>query len=164
MNIAHNEQSGAAGRRSFDRSLLVLLSGAAVLILAGLIVIPLVAGRAPVLAPADTPHGAVQRFYQAAYRGDYPAAYGFLSAETQGKLSLSQLQQAMSTDLRNSQIRTVETTINGGSATVQVTQTHFQSGGLFGSNEWNQEREVLLAREGAAWRIVSGPFYIPEAH
>lgn len=160
MSIAPDDN---APRRwwQVDRGLAALVGGALVLILAGLIAIPLAARRAPALAPETTPEGVVQRFYAALYRGDYDAAHGFLSATTQRKVTPAQLQERLSGELRNSQIRAGAAKITGDKASVRVTTTHFGSGDLFGSNEWNNDSELLLQREAAAWKIVSGFGYVP---
>jgi hypothetical protein len=71
------------------------------------------------------------------------------------------LQQQLVSRLRQTQMRVVDTTAGGDSATVRVALTHFQPGGLFGSDEWTEEIDVVLAREGDAWKIASGPFYLP---
>lgn len=51
-----------------------LIVSALALIAIGLESIPLMAWRTPTLAPVTTPEGIVQRFYAAAYRGDYRPA------------------------------------------------------------------------------------------
>jgi hypothetical protein len=129
------------------------------LIAIGLVSIQLLASRTPTLAPVTTPEGIVQRFYAAAYRGDYRLAYGYLGADAQRTLSVVDLQQQLNPDLQQSQVRVGAATISDTSATVRVTLTHFSSDGLFGSQEWSTEREVLLQREGDAWKIVGGAFY-----
>src|SRR3712207_5545314 len=111
MEVASGEPEATPARRGIDRGLALLIAGALVLIVLGLISIPLASRRAPALAPAATPEGTVQRFYQAAYRGDYSAAYAFLSAEAQRHLSVAELQQQLSAELRNSQVRTGTTTL-----------------------------------------------------
>lgn len=150
----------ASERPARDRGLLLLVGGAVVLIVLGLISIPLAARRTPTLAPATTPEGTVQRFYQAAYSGDYPAAYALLSPDTQRELSLIELQQQLSADLQNSQMRVRDTTTHDASATVHVQIVHVQPGSIFGSGEWQSEHDVLLQRAGDGWSIVSGPFYV----
>lgn len=162
MHAAHAETEARPAGRTFDRGLIALIVGALVLIVVGLISIPLLASRTPALAPATTPEGVVQRFYQAVYSGDYSAAYAFLSADTQREFTLIELQQQMSAELQQSQMRVGTTAVHDSSATVQVTVTHFVPGGPFGSNEWSEMREILLQRENDTWKIVSGPFYVPE--
>jgi hypothetical protein len=146
---------------TIDRGLAALILGALLLIAVGLIAAPLTARRTPSLAPMATPEGTVQRFYQAAYTGDYSAAYAFLSADTQRRLSLIELQQQLSVDLPRSQARISTTRVTDSHAIVRVTVTHFDPDSIFGSNEWQEEREILLQHEGAAWKIVSGPFFVP---
>jgi hypothetical protein len=148
-------------RRRIDPALAAIVVGAIVLIIAGLVAIPLASRRAPELAPETAPEGVVQRFYQAVYAGDYTAAHGYLAAETRAQLPELELQQQLAGQLRQSQARVAETTAGTDSATVQVVITHFQPGGLFDSNEWTEQYDVVLKREGDSWKIVSGPFYIP---
>lgn len=148
-------------RRRIDPTLAGIVVGAVILIVAGLIAIPLAARRTPALAPETTPEGVVQRFYQAAYAGDYDAAHGYLTAEARAQLSALDLQQQLSPRLRQSQMRVSSTTVGGDTGTVRVALTHFQPGGIFGSNEWTEELDVVLKREGGEWKIAGGPFYLP---
>ena len=164
----HSESSNAhtleiqQGTWPGDRGLTIMISGAVLLIIVGLVALPSIARRTSQLAPATTPEGVVQRFYQAVYAGDYTAAYAFISADTQQRLALLDLQQQISAELQHSQVRVTKTTVVGDQATVWVTQTTVQPGGLFGSNEWSIDREILLQREGDQWRIRGGPFVVPE--
>lgn len=161
MHTTSRQVQRGRARLGSDHGLTFLILGALVLIAVGVISIPLVVRRTPTLEPATTPAGTVQRFYQALYAGDYATAYSFLSADVQHKISLSQLQQQLNVDLQHSQMRVMATTITGTHATVQIRVTHFQSGGIFGSDEWSTEQEVLLQREDERWTIIGGPFYIP---
>ena len=157
-----SQASGATSeRRRIDPALAGILIGAAVLIIAGLIAIPLASRRSPELAPETTPEGVVQRFYQAAYAGDYAAAHSYLAAETRAQLSALDLQQQLAPQLRQTQMRVISTPVGDDTATVRVALTHFQPGDLFGSSEWTEEIDVVLKREDQAWKIVSGPFDIP---
>lgn len=151
----------APGRRRVDPLLVAIVAGAVLLIVAGLLALPLIAGRTPTLAPASTPAGVVQRFYQAAYASDYAAAYSYLAPATQARISANELQQQLSQQLRQTQMRVAETSAVGDSATVQVTITHSQAGGLFGSDEWTEQTSLVLNRAGESWQIVSGPFVLP---
>lgn len=159
-----NKPEPAVRRRSvlggIDRGFLLLIVGAVVLILLGLISIPLIVRRPPSLAAANTPEGVVQRFYQAAYQGDYQSAYGFLSSDTQHRLSQSDLHQQLSGELQNSQMGVSKTMVHDSTATVTITLTYVRPGGIFSSGEYSSSREVLLRREGDAWKIDSGPFFL----
>jgi hypothetical protein len=159
MSVLHEPSKALAAGRKFDPGLLVLIGGAAVLIVAGLVAMLLVSRRAPELAPASSPEGVTQRFYQAAYQGDYDTARQFLSADVQRSVSASELQSRMSDQLRQSQMHVGAAIMHGASATVPVTQTHFSQDGLFGPHEWSSDSEVQLVREGEAWKISNGGFY-----
>ena len=157
-DVYSEEKHGYRG----DRQLIVLIVGALLLVAVGLVALPLIARRSPTLFPAATPEGVVQRFYQAAYAGDYAAAYALVSSDTRQQLSLVELQQQMSSELQHSQIRITRAQNIGDHATVWVTQTTVQPDGLFGSGELSFEREILLEREGEAWTISGGPFVVPQ--
>lgn len=161
--MSHTPQNTGAtpASRKVDPLLAGIVVGAILLIMAGLLAIPLMARRAPTLAPETTPEGVVQRFYQAAYAEDYAAALGYLATETRAQLSALELQQQLGPQLRQSQARVIGTTVRDDAATVQMALSHVQPGGLFGSNEWTEQRDVLLQREGDAWKIVGGPFFLP---
>lgn len=145
----------------FDRGLAWLVGGALVLIVLGLVAVPLAARRTPTLAPASTPEGVVQRFYQAAYAQDWPTAYSFVSADVQRTLSRDDLTRQLIGTNPDSRIQVRSSTINGNSATVSVTITSFWQGGLFNSGESSIDQAVVLSREGQDWKITSGPFYLP---
>ncbi|HEX5689481.1 MAG TPA: hypothetical protein VFX76_05740 [Roseiflexaceae bacterium] len=161
MQASPQGNSATPGRRRIDPALAAIVIGAVALIVVGLVAIPLVSRRSPELAPETTPQGVTQRFYQAAYAGDFATAYGYLAAETRAQLSEIELQQELASRLRETQMRVLDTTVHDSSATVRVTLTHFQPGGLFSSSEWNEEIDVALKREGEAWKIAGGPFYLP---
>jgi len=153
----------STARWGIDRGLALLIGGVVALILVGLIAVPLLARQTPALAPETTPEGVVQRFYLAVYDGDWNTAYGFLSATARARLTMADLQQQLSYSSENSQIRTGQATISGASATVELTETSFYDGGLFGGGEYSNQKHVLLVREGDDWKIESGPFWLPEA-
>lgn len=163
MERTHSTVQPTPQRRPLDQGLILLIGGALLLIVAGLITIPLTARRATTLAPASTPNGVVQRFYQALYQDDYSTAHALLSSDIQAKLSPAELQGQLSYNLERSQISVRKTTINGSSATVEITMTYYQSGGIFSSGEWSTEETIGLANQQGQWKIVEGPFYVPTA-
>ncbi len=145
-----------ARRPGFSWGLLALALGAIALITIALLTIPL-AARPPELAPTSTPDGVVQRFYDAAYRGDYVAAYAMLSEDTRRELSLAEFQARMRYE-RESELRVNDVALHGETATVTVTITYYSPGGLFGGGEWSTQYDILLEREGDTWRILGQPF------
>ncbi len=161
MSTTPQDDRTRPARRRIDPTLAAIVVGAVILIVAGLIAIPLAARRAPELAPETTPEGVTQRFYQAAYAGDYSTAHSYLAAESRAQLPEIELQQQLASRLRETQMRVIDPTVHDDSATVRVALSHFQPGGLFGSNEWTEEIDVTLKREGNAWKIAGGPFYLP---
>ena len=148
-------------RTGIDRGLALLIGGVVTLILIGLIAVPLLARMSPSLAPETTPEGVVQRFYMATYDGDWDTAYSYLSTGARQKLSVAELQNQLKYSTENGQMRTGEATVRDASATVEVTETQFYDGGLFGGGgEYSNQEQVLLAREGDNWKIELGPFWL----
>ncbi len=132
MEVVSEEPSINRERGRLDRGFLLFILGAVALIVAGLIAVPLAERRAPALAAESTPEGVVQRFYQALYAEDYQTAYGYISAESQRKLTLEEfLRQAADPD-RNTQVRITETTVQGETATVEVILTSFNGAACSG--------------------------------
>jgi hypothetical protein len=134
-----------------------LAAGAVILVVIALVAIPM-ADRPVELAPASTPEGVVQRFFDATYRGDYVAAYAMLSDETRRELSLAEFQARMRYE-RESELRVDDVALHGETATVTVTVTHYSPGGLFGGDEWSTRYDLLLEQEGDTWRILGEPFW-----
>jgi hypothetical protein len=161
MNVLRNRPAVRLPHWGADRKLALVIGGAVLLVAIGLAALSLAERRQPALAPASTPQGVVERFYQALYNGDYRTAHGYFSADTQRRVAVGELQQSLQYELNDSQIRIGTVKVNVGSATVQVIITHFVSGGLFGTNEWESENEILLVQEGDEWKIVSGFGFFP---
>jgi hypothetical protein len=136
--------------------LLGLVVAAVALIGLALLVIPTVSRRPLELALLSTPQGVVQHFYDAIYRGNYGAAYALLSDQTQREVPLEGF-QGYANFSRESEMRVDAVEINDTTATVTITVTHFEPGGIFGGNDWSYESEVLLEREGDSWRIIGLP-------
>ncbi|GAC1564589.1 MAG: hypothetical protein NVS2B7_38610 [Herpetosiphon sp.] len=160
MTVPDRGSQLPARLRGVDRGFVLLVLGAVLLIIIGLISIPLIARRSAPLAAANTPEGTVQRFYQAAYQGDWNTAYDFLGGDTQRQLSLAELQQQVSSDLKNSQMVVSSTAVHDPTATVEVKLTHTRPGGVFDTGTYSGSHVVLLQREGSDWKIISGPFYV----
>lgn len=145
-------------RRRPAWGLIGLAAGALVLVVAALVTLAVAERRQPVLAPASTPEGVVERFFDATYRGDYAAAYAMLDAPTRQHRTLAAF-QARAQSLREAEVRVDAVAIHGQTATVTVTVTHFTPGGLFDSGAWSDRYDVLLERDGDTWRIVGEPFW-----
>jgi hypothetical protein len=135
-----------------------LAIGALILIVIALISIPLAGQRTPEFAPTTAPEGVVQRYFDALYRGDYVAAYAMLSDEVRRERSLADFQERMRYE-RESEVRIDDVVIHDNTATVTVTMTHVEGGGLFGGSEWSNRADLLLERDGDTWQIVGEPFW-----
>lgn len=153
--ITHDPQINVR-RPRLAWGLAALIVGALALVVVALVAIPR-GGRPPELAPASTPEGVVQRFFDATYRGDYVAAYAMLSDATRRELSLADFQARMRYE-RESELRVDDVALHGETATVTVTVTHYNPGGLFGGGEWSTQYDLLLERDGDTWRILGEPF------
>lgn len=138
--------------------LIALAVGALALIAAALVTLAVSERRQPALAPASTPEGVVERFFDATYRGDYAAAYAMLSARTRHRQTLADF-QARVQSLRETEMRVDAVVVHGETATVTVTVTYFSPGGLFGSGSWTNRYDMLLERDGDTWKIVGEPFW-----
>lgn len=136
--------------------LLGLIAAAVALIGVALLMIPTVSRRPLELAPLSTPEGVVQHFYDAIYRGNYGTAYALLSDQTQRDMPLEGFQGYANFN-RESEMRVDAVEVNDATATVTITVTHFEPGGIFGGNDWSYESKVLLEREGDSWRIIGLP-------
>lgn len=154
--IQHNQREDRRPRGGWGLPAIAI--SALILIVVALVAIPLAGRRPPELAPASTPEGVVQRYFDATYRGDYAAAYAMLSPTTREELSLAEFQARLRYQ-RESEMRVETVAIHDGTATVAVSLTHFSPGGLFGGNEWTTEFDVLLERDGESWLIVGEPFW-----
>lgn len=152
------EPQGAIARAPHSWGVTALAAGAVALIVLALVTLGLSEHRQPALAPASTPEGVVQRFFDATYRGDYAAAYAMLSPATRRERSLAEFQAQMRYQ-RESEMHVDAVAAHGDTATVTVTVTHYSPGGLFGGGEWSTQYDLLLEREGDTWRIVGEPFW-----
>ena len=56
-------------------------------------------------------------------------------------------------------MRIDDVVIHTDTATVTVTVTHVEGGGLFGGGEWSNRADLLLERDGDTWQIVGEPFW-----
>lgn len=151
----HKTQSGRQPGALWG--LLALASITLTLFVVALLVIFESGREQPVLASTATPEGVVQRYYAAAYRGDYAAAYAMLSESARRERSLSEFQSIMRYQ-RASEMQIANVAIHGDTATVTVTLTYFSGDGLFGGSQWSNQTDLLLERDGETWRITGEPF------
>lgn len=138
--------------------LIALGLGALVLVVIALVTIPLAGREPPAMAPLSSPEGVVQRFFDAAQRGDYVAAYAMLSEPTRRDITLAEFQSRLRYE-RESELRIDAVAIHDTTATVSVSLTHYSPGGLFGGGEWTSQYDLLLERDGETWRIMGQPFW-----
>lgn len=142
-----------------DAGLLILILGGGALILLSLLALAIPSRWGPQLAPPTTPEGVVQRFYLAAYNGDFDRAYSYLSQDAKRRISADDLEQ-LGSELRGSRIQVGMPKVQGDSARVEVAITRFGPVGPFGPEEWTERRDVYLRREAGTWKITGGAFLL----
>lgn len=131
------------------RTLIVLLSVIAVLVIVSLVVV--FTRGAPELLDESTPEGVVQRYSTAVLEGDESAAIGFLSPEAEDQCGT--VESTVSDDVR---VTLVSTDLRDDSATITVRITR-HDGGPFGS-EYGYEDTFRLLSSGDGWLVESAPW------
>lgn len=140
-----------APARKPDRTLIVILSVIAALVVVALIVV-FTRGEPEVL-DESTPEGVVQRYSAAVIEGDEAAAIDYLVPEIRDDCVRMQ-----SGPLDSLRVTLVSTTDRGDSADVRVLIVTSYDGGLFGSSEYEEEGVFDLVRSDDGWLIESTPW------
>jgi len=133
---------------------LAIFVGAVVLlaVLAGVVV----ANRAaPDLNPG-TPEGVVQRYLQAVFAGDYPAAVDLLSPSSGCDAS----DIAAGYGPAPARIVLDHTAVNGDHAVVTVKVTEGTEGGPFDSSGYSHTERITVQRESGVWKITGSPWLL----
>lgn len=131
------------------RTLIVLLSVIAVLVIVSLVVV--FTRGAPELLDESTPEGVVQRYSSAVIEGDEDAALGYLSDEAREQCG--SVQNTVDDDFR---VTLISTTSRGDSADVTVRISR-SDGGPFAS-EYSYEEDFRLVSSGEDWLVESAPW------
>ncbi len=134
-----------------DRTLLVIVSVIAAVVVLALIVV--FTRGAPAPLDPSTPQGVVQTYSQAVIAGDRPAAQQLLTAKVREKCD-----RADPYPSSNQRVTLVSTSVTGHTAVVQVSMSSNSGGGPFGGPEYQSEGRFTLVSEGGFWRIDSAPW------
>jgi hypothetical protein len=143
------------------------LAGIVVAVLALAVVAFVLALRqpAPTYRADGGPDATVHNYLLALRQRDFERAYGYLSTSIRGyPQSVTRFTDAVTAspmdfglqDSTASALRVSSSpVITDDSAVVNVEETAFNQGGLFGSSEWTSTFSVTLKRQDDGWRIVS---------
>ena len=134
-----------------DRTLIVILSTIAALVLIALVVV-FTRGEPEALDPS-TPAGVVQAYTAAVIDGDEDAAAEFLTAEA--SVGCGPVDHGSTNNLR---VVLVSTTVRPSSADVVVSLVTSFNDGPFGASEYEFESNFDLVRVDGAWLIDSAPW------
>ncbi|MEO5778648.1 hypothetical protein [Arthrobacter sp. PAMC25284] len=136
-----------------DRTLLIVVSVIAVLVIVALVVV-FTRGAPPQLGET-TPAGVVQRYSAAVIDGDEAAAAAYLS-DAAGK-NCDAFGRPFARNLRVTLVSTTERT---DTADVRVLMTESGADGPFGSGEYQTEDGFDLIRSGNTWLIARAPWQL----
>lgn len=134
-----------------DRTLIVILSTIATLVLVALIVV--FTRDAPETLDSSTPEGVVQAYSLAVIDGDEAAAAALLTADASA--GCGPVEHGPTDNLR---VVLVSTTVRSDSADVVVSLVTSFDDGPFGASEYEFESNFDLVRVDGAWLIGTAPW------
>lgn len=140
-----------APARKPDRTLIVILSVIAALVVVALIVV-FTRGE-PESLDESTPEGVVQRYAAAVIEGDEDAAIDYLVPELGDPC-----ERIETGPVDSMRVTLVSTTERADSADVKVLIVTSYEGGLFGSSEYEEEGVFDLVEADGDWLIESAPW------
>ena len=133
----------------FHRSAVLLLGGAGLVLLAGLIVTLLVVREPEAAYAPNSPQSTVASFLRQLEQGEVDSAYALTTTATDRQSFQQQFGAWHSTSHR---VALMQTTTNGNIASVTVRIRHFSAGAI-GLPEESSEATFTLERQGGTWRI-----------
>lgn len=134
-----------------DRTLIVIVSVIAAVVILALVVVFLRGAPAPL--DRSTPEGVVQAYTTAVIDGDLSAISPLLIKEFRD--SCERLDPERDSDVR---LTLVSTRVSGDHATVRVSITTEYGSGPFGSSSYETEDSFTLAKEGGQWLVETAPW------
>lgn len=152
--------------KSQDRFLIAIVL-CIVLLVATVVVVALLRDNQPAYRPDDTPDGVAYNYLLALQLGDYERAYGYLSPTlahypASVDLFVQDMRRApWAFNLTERDVSlNIDKVIPGAVQTiVQVRETSYYRGGLFGSGESSYTFDVTLKHQEDGWKIVEGGRY-----
>ena len=149
--------------KSSGRSLVIFAGAIGGLALVALILVLVTSNQPVKLFAEETPEGVVQRYLQALDRGDYQAAWTYLSPQPSGQTMTFEewRRNFLSPATRAAYKATLgPVQITGDQATAEVIiDTFSQSDGLFNNPVYTNRITFFLTRSGASWKITD-PIYV----
>lgn len=150
--------------KSVDRFLLAIIAGIVVLVVVAL---TLALTRTPQgYLPDTTPSGVAHNYLLAIKQRDSARAYGYLSPDLAGYppsvdafVADSDSSYGWAFNREAATISVGDAQITGDRAAVTVSETRFDSGGLFSSGQYETSFSMTLRRQGNAWKLVSADSY-----
>ena len=150
--------------KQIDRFLLAIIAGVVVLVVAAL---ALALTRTPQgYLPDTTPDGVAHNYLLAIKQHDSARAYSYVSPDLSGYPPTvddfvadidSHYSWAFNRD--SATISVGDQRITGDRAVVTVSETHFDSSGLFNSGQYSTSFSMTLRRQGDAWKLISAELY-----
>jgi hypothetical protein len=140
------------------RSMMVLLVGAAGLLVAGVLVAIVSSHRPATTFPADSPEAAVASYLRLLQDGQVDEAY-MMTAFTQPTITREDYHQRFdSWSEQPHRVTLVRSSTAGDLATVTVETSTFRPG-LFGADDSTVQQTVTLVRRQGNW-LITGPGYL----
>ena len=159
-----NETSDGNAKRSVDKFLLAIVIGAILLVII-VFIVTLTRPKQDYL-PDNTPEGVAHNYLFALEKGDYQRAHGYLSPDLEGypknsdELINAVEDYSYSFDqdrVTSYQIESVNSTEK--TAIINIRETTFYEGGIFGSNENSRTFKIHLGLENGEWKIFDSDRY-----
>jgi hypothetical protein len=147
-----------------DRFLLAIIIGVVALVLVAL---ALALTRTPQgYLPDTTPDGVAHNYLLAIKQRDSARAYGYLAPDLAGYppsvddfVADIDAHYSWAFNRDPATISVGDARIAGDRATVTVSETRFESGGLFSSGQYRMSFAMSLLRQGDTWKLVSAESY-----
>lgn len=135
-----------------DRTLLVILSIIAAMVILALVVV--FTRGAPTPLDPSTPEGVVQTYSNAVIAGDRDAALTHLTSDLRDNC-----ERVDSGMMQNLRLTLVSSKVNGDNAKVRVAVTSNPGGGTFGGSSYESDDVFILERvAGGNWKIDTAPW------
>jgi len=151
-------------RKSVDKFLLAIVIGAILLVII-VFIITLTKPKQNYL-PENTPEGVAHNYLFALEKGDYPRAYSYLSPGVKGypedsdEFIISIEDNSFQFNLDSITSLQFESVFSGEeTAIINIKETTFSEGGIFGSSEYTRSFEMNLDLENGEWKITESDRY-----
>lgn len=157
MDSTYGTVSAAQRPASAGRSFLLLVAGAAVLLIAGVLVAVIASRSSETVYPAGTPQHAVATYLRLLQTGNVDRAYGMTAFRSHdpSRAEFHQIWDGWSSS--SHRVVLVRMRESGGTAAVTVDATSFAAD-PFGSEDQTNRVTFTLVQRGRSW-LITGPAY-----